>query len=397
MNILHLTPQYPPQKVFGLGRFVHDLARAQVEEGHAVTVVTNSLGGREHGTVKDGVQVCRVDFPPPPKPPTKETQVLQFNVGVIARALAVTGSGESWEILNAHDWYLLPAAHVLRQRLDIPVCLTMHDTVVGKTFGELSNADKFIGNVEVWGCRMADRVICCSEFMRGEILRVYGAPAERIAVVPCGVEERTFEAKRSEHLPAFREVVADPKDKIILYVGRLDPEKGVDLLLAAIPLLLRKEPRAKFLLLGTGRLEERVKEFIGSEDARGRVLYLGYVGPAPLTFLFRCADVQVAPSTYEPFGIVALEGMINRVGVVVPDETGLAEIVEHEVDGLQFKAGSAESLAWAILRLVSDDDLRRRLAAAGWDTARRRYNWARIARLTDAVYRDALQVRGAAS
>ena len=87
MRVLHLSSEYPPQKVFGLGRFVHDLALAQARQGDEVTVVTNSLGGEEHDAVKDGVHVCRISFPPPPKPPLSETQVLQFNVSAVARAM----------------------------------------------------------------------------------------------------------------------------------------------------------------------------------------------------------------------------------------------------------------------------------------------------------------------
>ncbi len=393
MRVLHLSPEYPPQKVYGLGRFVHDLSRAQALRGDRVTVVTNSLGGEDDGVVRDGVRICRIEYPPPPKPPLTETQVLQFNVSVIARALSATAREGRWDVVNAHDWYLLPAAYLLRKHFDIPLCLTVHDTIVGKSAGELADAQKFIANVEMWGCRTAERVVCCSGFMRDEVLDRYGAAAERVSVIPCGVDERTFESRFAEHLAAFREVIANPDEKIILYVGRLDPEKGVDLLLDAIPSVIRREPRAKFVILGTGRLEEHVRGLARSERTGEHVVYLGYVGRAPLTLLYRCAEIQVVPSTYEPFGIVALEGMLNGLGMVVSDTTGLAEIVEHEVDGLQFTTGSAQHLAEAVLRLLSDRTLLRDLAQAGRGKARDLYSWRRIARLTAGAYREATAVR----
>ena len=98
MRILHLASEYPPQKVFGLGRFVHDLAAAQARRGDQVTVVTNSLGGEEYDAVSDGVRVCRIAFPPPPKPPLSETQVLQFNVSVVARGMKAHDDGASWDL-----------------------------------------------------------------------------------------------------------------------------------------------------------------------------------------------------------------------------------------------------------------------------------------------------------
>lgn len=390
MRILHLSSEYPPQKVFGLGRFVHDLAAAQAQRGDQVTVVTNSLGGEEYDVMKDGVHVCRIEFPPPPKPPLTETQVLQFNFSVISRAMRAHDAGTSWEVMNAHDWYLLPTADVLRKCLGTPVCLTVHDTIVGKLSGELTDPSKFIANVEMWGCRMADRVICCSRFMKAEVVERYGAAADGVSVVPCGVDEKTFQVKHLEHAGAFRSVIAEPEDRIVLYVGRLDPEKGIETLLEAIPKVLEAQHRAKFVLAGTGRLEDQVAESAKREGLNGRVLPLGYAGPAPLSFLYRCADVQVCPSLYEPFGIVALEGMVNGVPVVVADSTGLAEVVEHEVDGLQFETGSSQGLAETIVRLLGDGDLRRRLAAAGREKARREYNWGRIAELTSGAYERAL-------
>jgi glycogen(starch) synthase len=394
VKILHLASEYPPQKVFGLGRFVHDLAKAQARRGDEPAVITNSLGGEEHDVLRDGVHVCRADFPPPPKPPLTETQVLQFNLSVISRAAGQMKKGAHWEFINAHDWYLLPAADVLRRSLGAPVCLTMHDTIVGKLAGNLTNPDKFIANAEMWGCRTADRVICCTAFMRKEVSERYGTPPNRIAVVPCGVDEETFRVRASEHVSLFRSVLARPDESIILYVGRLDPEKGIEALLGAIPEVLASEPNAKFVLAGTGRLEARVREFVRDQGLGDKVLLPGYVGRAPLAFLYRCACIQICPSLYEPFGIVALEGMINGVAVIVSDSTGLAEIVEHEADGLHFATGSSEELAKAVVRLLADGETRERLAAAGSEKARTAYDWARVAELTDTAYRDALAAGG---
>ena len=391
MRILHEAPEHAPQQVYGLGRFVRDLAVAQARRGDEVTVVTNSLGGAEYDVVRDGVRVCRTAFPPPPKPPLTEAQVLQFNMGVISRTLEVAdGSRETWDVVNVHDWYLLPAANVLRDCFGLPVCFTVHDTVVGKTGGKLTNPDKFIANMEIWGCRSSDNIICCSRFMRQEIAEHYGAPMDRTFVVPCGVSEATFAVQRLEWLDAFRSSVAGPKDRIVLYVGRLDPEKGVDLLIEAAPLILAGEPRAKILIVGKGRRSEELQDLCHRRGLKERVSFLGYAGRAPLAFLYRCAEVQVCPSLYEPFGIVALEGMVNGLPVVVPDNTGLTEIVGHERDGLQFGTGSAGDLAEAVCRLLSDHDLARRLATAGRRRALEDYDWDRIASATRPAYEHAM-------
>ena len=129
----------------------------------------------------------------------------------------------------------------------------------GSSPAGLTNPGKFIGNVEMWGCATAEHVICCTEFMRKELMERYGAPPDRTSVVPCGVDEETFRVDHIEHMDAFRSVVAEPDERVVLYVGRLDPEKGIETLLEAIPKVLEAEPRAKFVLAGTGRLEEQAQ------------------------------------------------------------------------------------------------------------------------------------------
>jgi glycosyltransferase involved in cell wall biosynthesis len=388
-HILHLSPEYPPQKVFGLGRFVRDLAVAQARRGDRVTVVTNSIGGSEFDVERRGVHVCRVAFPPPPKPPLSNGQVLQFNTMALDRALEAA-EGEEWDLTNVHDWYLVPAGRVLNRHMDLPVVFTVHDTVVGKRFGRLDNATKFVGNAEVWGCQVAEAVICCSQHMKAEITEKYGAPEEEVHVVPCGVDEETFQAAHLEHLDVFRSIFARPADRIVLYVGRLDEEKGIDTLLEAMPKVLRAESRARFVVVGTGEMEEGVRSFVDRQGLEEKVFLTGYAGNAPLTFLYRCADVQVCPSLYEPFGMVALEGMVNGLPIVVSDDTALAEIVEHGRDGMQFRTGSSDALARAVLRLLEDGPLRREMARAARKKARTRYNWDAIADQTDAVYAQTL-------
>jgi glycogen synthase len=87
LRILHLASEYPPQPVYGLGLYVRELAEAQAELGHDVEVVTNSLGGREEETVRQGVLVRRVRFPPPPKAPATSAMVLHFDLQLVERRI----------------------------------------------------------------------------------------------------------------------------------------------------------------------------------------------------------------------------------------------------------------------------------------------------------------------
>jgi len=124
MKILHLSSEYPPQKVYGLGRAVRELAVAQAALGHEVHVVTNSMSGSDHETVDNGVHVHRVSFPPPPKPADDVTTVVQFNVQIIER-VGNARFAPGVEVIHSHDWLTGLAGIAVRSMSGAPLVLTV--------------------------------------------------------------------------------------------------------------------------------------------------------------------------------------------------------------------------------------------------------------------------------
>ena len=133
---------------------------------------------------------------------------MQFNAQLVERAFPVITRWRP-DVINAHDWLAAPAGKVLKRVHGLPLAVTIHDTVVGKSFGRLDNEKKFIGRIEEWIARRADRVIANSNWVKGEMVQTYGAPAEKVDVVPCAVDPAAFEVSaKPEHLAAFRRVMA---------------------------------------------------------------------------------------------------------------------------------------------------------------------------------------------
>src|SRR6185369_17480695 len=128
MRILHVSSEYPPQKVFGLGRYVSDLSRELAGQGHEVHVLTNSIGGVDRDVEDHGVHVHRVEYPPPPMPPTPAAPVLAYNVHLQQRAssLEARGLGDP-EVVVSHDWLTAVAAHRIARRFGLPHVWTVHD------------------------------------------------------------------------------------------------------------------------------------------------------------------------------------------------------------------------------------------------------------------------------
>lgn len=389
MIVMHLSSEYPPTQVFGLGRAVCDLAVAQAKLGHEVHVVTNSLGGREAEAMVDGVRVHRIHFPPPPKPPDETSAVVQFNVLLVQKVVELLAIGLAPEVIHVHDWLTALAGRAAKHLAPAALLsVTIHDTVHGKHFGQLTPPNQYVSFLERFVGTEADLTICCSEHVRGELVQEYQVPPQKIAIIPCGVDASRFHIDAD--LTAFRQLLGEPSDRIVLYVGRLDREKGVSHLLEAMARVLLAVPQGRLVIAGKGVLEGNLVEMARSLHIDDRVTFMGYVQDEPLAALYRSADVLAVPSLYEPFGIVALEGMVCGRPVVASDVGGLTEIIVEDQTGLRVPPGDSSALARAIAHLLTDEQAAARMGAAARQRAEHEYNWARVAAQTAAAYTSTL-------
>ena len=222
--------------------------------------------------------------------------------------------------------------------------------------------------------------------MRDEVGRYFNCPPDKVDVIYNGVDAEKFEFEAtSEEEAEWRGRLAKPHEKIVLYVGRFVREKGIHVLLNAASCILAEEPDVKFVIVGGGNREnlERFVRWFGLED---RVLFTGFMRGRALHQLYRAADVAVFPSLYEPFGIVALEGMAAGCAVVASDAGGLKEVVKHDVTGTSTFANDPGSLAWGVLRVLRDPVRSARLKTAARTRLSTDFHWKHIAAQTIAVY-----------
>jgi glycogen(starch) synthase len=389
VKILHLSSEYPPAKIYGLGRFVHGLARAQAASGDDVLVLTNSSGGAEDDVVLDGVNVHRIEFPNPPRPADGHGEVLQFNHGLVSRFFDRRAAFAGVEIVASHDWLTALAAREIATELDVPLVVTFHDEVIGKHFGNLDREARFVRDLEALTAHDATQVIANSDFIAAQVRRHYGA--DRVTAIPGGIDPLLLRVSAERHLEDFRSALADPGEVLVTYVGRLDPEKGIEVLAQAARIATAERPRLRFVFAGTGREEGPLRQIIAPLGPRARLL--GYLRGEALSLLYRSSDVVVVPSLYEPFGLVALEAMLAGATPVVSGAGGLREIVRDGEDGLVVPTGDARALAAALVRLADDEELRRRLRVSAQERARTEFAWERIAKRTRAVYEGALAAK----
>ncbi len=389
-----LSWEYPPRIVGGIARHVQELSEAMAAQGVEVHVVTATHPDAPDEAIENGVHVHRIGAPPPPHGDFLEG-VYTMNAAFEARADALLqellrGKPARTQrepiLLHAHDWLVHPAAKALKHRYKIPLIATIHATEYGRHGGIHSDLSRAINHIEWELSYEAWRVIVCSEFMRGEVMHALNTPYDKLEVIPNGIRAEKFQFEFSEaERAAFRARFAEPDQPLLFFVGRMVREKGVQILLQALPMVLTEVPNARLVIVGGG-YRAHLEEFVRFCQLERAVRFTGFIPDADLLRLYRVVEVAVYPSLYEPFGIVALEAMAAGAPVVVSDAGGLKEVVRHEQTGIVTWAGNPESLAWGILRVLQDPLAARRRAQNALKTVQREFNWTRIARQTLQVY-----------
>jgi glycosyltransferase involved in cell wall biosynthesis len=173
---------------------------------------------------------------------------------------------------------------------------------------------------------------------------------------------------------------------VVGVVGRLTPEKGHETLVAALPAIVACHPGARLLVVGSGPEESRLRAQAEALGVAAAVTWTGWRAPAELAALRAAMTVAVVPSTREGFGLAAAEAAAAGLPVVATAVGGLPEVVADGVTGLLVPAGDAGALARAIVRLLDDEGLRRRLGAGGRRLVAERFSYERYARLVGGVY-----------
>jgi glycosyltransferase involved in cell wall biosynthesis len=380
-----LTWEFPPRIIGGISPHVYYLSKSLARNGVKVYVVTCDFPGAPQHEIVDDVEVFRIDSYKNPSPDFA-TWVYLMNVNMQKEAAALVNSlGGKVDVFHAHDWLVATAGIGLKHVFRKPLLTTMHSTEIGRRNGIHFDYERMIHETEAWLTYEAWKVICCSNYMVSHVRWAFGLPADKLIMVPNGVNTEVYAKAESDDLSQFRSKFALPEEKIVLFVGRLVHEKGVHVLVNAVPKVLEKV-NAKFIIVGNGYMKEQLSNLTKNIGLSHKVLFTGFVDDETLRKLQKCADVSVVPSLFEPFGIVALEAMAANSPLVVSDTGGLSEIVEHDVTGVKVYADNPDSLVWGITRVLLDENYAKRIRANAYKKVQETYDWNKIAQQTKAIY-----------
>ena len=389
MKIMMLSWEYPPRIVGGIARVVHDLSHMFTKQGHEVHVITYQEGDTKEFERDGDVYVHRVTNYPI-NANNFIDWVMQLNFCMVEKAADVIKEYGKFNVVHAHDWLVAYAARAIKRTYKLPLVATIHATESGRNRGIHNQSQGYVNDVEWMLTYEASQVICNSMYMKNEIKNLFGKPLEDVHVVPNGINVNKFDGKERDW--EFRRNYAADYEKIIFFAGRIVNEKGIQVLLNAAPKILANYPNVKFVIAGRGPCMEELQGLTNYLGLNQKVYFTGYLNDVQITKMYKAIDIATFPSLYEPFGIVALEGMLAGAATVVSDSGGLNEIVSHRIDGMKSYAGNPNSLADSILECLYDEQLCAQMAKKAHEKVVKEFNWDTISKKTMDVYKEAIKM-----
>lgn len=378
--------------VGGLAMHVTELAAALNAGGHRVHVFTRTARGQATYDCIGGVHYHRCAFDP------KTFDFVEYARRMGDSFLQQIGEVEElvgpFDIVHGHDWLSTHALRRIKNELGRPIVFTIHSTEFGRCGNQNHDGDSArIRHLEWEGAYVAGNVICVSKALRQEVHDLYSVPLNKMAAIYNGVDPRKFDAPFNGQSIRRRYDIA-PEDPTVLFAGRITWQKGPDLLVEAIPAILRQHPGAKFIFAGDGDMRDPLEERASVLRANEAVRFVGYRTGLELISLFHCADAVCVPSRNEPFGIVILEAWSAGKPVVVTRSGGPAEFVSHRDTGLVVPV-HPEAIGHGVRETLGHRDAARVMGARGRCQAETLFAWDTIAVQTEEVYRLSLNGKAA--
>ena len=389
-KILVLSWEFPPRLVGGIARHVAELYPEIVKFDYEIHLVTVAVADSPQIEEVEGIYVHRVSIPPNNN---LFDWIRQMNNSMYDYCENLLTKMGDFALIHGHDWLIADSAIPLKHRFKIPLVATIHATEYGRNNGIHNATQSYVFNQEKKLAYESWRVIVCTEYMRNEVHKILTCPFDKIDIIYNGIPAEKKSSLDKFDSQKFRSHFAKDDEKIIYYVGRMTYEKGVQILIEAMPRVLQATDRkTRCVIVGGGDTSEwqNLACCLGIQDY---CIFTGFMPDEDLNRFTTIADCAVFPSLYEPFGIVVLESFASFVPVVVSDAGGLPEVVRHEETGIVTQKKNSDSLAWGILEILENPDFGKTLAHNAYDDLLERFHWSKLAKQTIEVYKTVLQAR----
>jgi D-inositol-3-phosphate glycosyltransferase len=370
--------------------YVRDLTRQLGRMGIQVDVFTRSQDEHVPHVLHDlgyGNRVVHVPAGPEVPLPKQEmaTHIGQFVEGIKTFAEA---KGLRYDLIHSNYWMSGVAAKDLKALWNVPVIHMFHTLGlmkqrIARGNGEVEGDYRLAGEKDV--LRFADRIIAATPAEFAQLQWLYQANTQKIVIIPPGVDLSHFYPIPPDEAKEF--IGVQPCNQVILYVGRIEPLKGIDVLIEAIAIMRRNGVRVCLSIIGGDPEQDQesdnqemtrlqaLRETYGLEDM---IAFLGRRSQDSLPYYYSAAEAVVMPSQYESFGMVALEAMACGIPVVASQVGGLAFLIQDGVTGFTVPVDEPQAMADRLSMLINDPDMRKWMGAQAAKFAGE-YSWEKIA------------------
>lgn len=377
LRVLQVCPIFHERMVSGVGLHVLSVSKTLKNMGHEVQVFSSNI-------LREGTRETVPEFQE-----VEGVRVRRFNVFKIPKITSGYVPSPSiiealldWDadVVHAHSYSYFPTytSALVRLFKGRPLVLTTHQPPTETAFKSKLLMKVYNRSLGRLSLRKADGIIAVTRLEADFLVKVAGADPNKITVIPEGVDLDLFKPKTT----------GLESENIILFVGRIAPEKGLMYLIKAIPRVAKVFPSISVMIVGEDQgIQKDLMKAAEKLKVEKIVHFLGPKFGHELARTYRKTRLFVLPSLYETFGLAVLEAMATGLPVVATRVGGIPELVEEGRNGVLVGPGDHETLAEAIIGLLSDFELSLKISKRNTIKAKR-YSWKNVAEKVEGVYKD---------
>lgn len=369
MKVAMLGWELPPHNSGGLGVACHQLCRAMAESGMEIDFFLPysdehniDFMNVRHAVPSDAQWVRRLG-----------SSYDSFRYGLSGGATLDVGllehqdtfasaavqliRNEPFEVIHAHDWLTFQAGIRAKEESGLPLIVHVHSVEADRS-GQYHGGNPMVREIEEAGLMAADSIIAVSEHTKRTIVREYAIPAEKIIVIHNSIDHQSLAHPAVQADPFEYQYIQSLKDagwRIVINIGRLTIQKGLDYMLQAAAKALQHAPKTLFVFVGDGELRDELILKSAEYGIADKVLFAGFQRGRRWRDAYKIADLFMMPSVSEPFGITPLEAMGYETPVLISKQSGVSEVIKN---ALKADFWDTDKMAEYINAISTNDELR---------------------------------------
>lgn len=392
MKICFLSFEYPPFIIGGAGTYAKHLCRELAKIGHKVYVISSGTAPKPSLSTENGVTVYRI-------PIINKTflKMPSYWLRLKKYYKIIEKECGGFDILHSN---VTSDLTLTKKTIKTPRVVTIHHSahitfmITNPSLKELilnpnsetglaAFLEKKLIDFDKKSIEKADKIITVSNFVKQNLISIYKLPDSKISVIYNGIHPEDYECPENE-VWKIKSMLNITNQPAILFVGRLEPRKGVHLLLKAFKLIL-KHKKCKLIITGSGK-QNLFKKLAKSLNVEKQTIFTGYVSNTTLKKLYNACNVLVIPSLFEGFSITALEAMAAGKPIVASNIGGIPEIIKDGVHGKLVDPRKTEDLAEALMLFIDNPKLAEEIGEKNKKYVAENFKWEKTAKLTEKIY-----------